>query len=77
MRYTVDLFMYFVCVCVGGSYPPCQHGADQGNEAPVLEEVEALHQLTDSPSDLDCSWTGKDAQTSHEKSFEQKRKHTY
>ncbi len=43
----------------------CQHGAGQGNEAPASEEVEALHQLTGSPSDLDCSWTGKDTQKSH------------
>lgn len=45
----------FICE----SYPLCQHGAGQGNEAPALEEGEALHQLTGSPSDLDCSWTGK------------------
>lgn len=36
---------------------PCQYGTNQGNEAQALEEVEALHQLTGSPSDLDCSLT--------------------
>lgn len=53
----------YVFLCVSLSHPPCQHGAGQGNEVLALEEVEALHQLTGSPSDLDCSWTGKDTQT--------------
>lgn len=35
----------------------CQYGTNQGNEAQALEAVEALHQLIDSPSDLDCSLT--------------------
>ena len=52
------------------SYPLCQHGAGRGNEAPALEEVEALHQLTGSPSDLDCSWTEK-----KKKKKKKKKKH--
>lgn len=36
---------------------PYQYEINQGNEAQALEEVEALHQLTGSPSDLDCSLT--------------------
>lgn len=55
-------------MCVSLSHPPCQHGTGQGNEALALEEAEALHQRTGSPSVLDCSLTRK----RHRKEMEKK-----
>lgn len=54
------LVYLFVHVCMSLSHPLCQHGTSPDNEALALEEVEARHQQTGSPSDLNCSLTRKD-----------------